>query len=57
MLDELIRFEIVDIDETTASIESIVTLENLWKLFKVVDNKLSQSEADQNKELLEVFVY
>ena len=54
MLEALIRYEIVQEDEITASTESIITTESLWKLFIIVEKKLYEKEANQNKELLEV---
>ena len=54
MLEALIRYEIIQEDEIAGSAGSIVTVECLWNLFLKVEETLTQSTANQNKELLEV---
>jgi len=54
MLEALIRYEIIQEDEIAGSAESIVTVDCLWSLFLKVEQTLTESTANQNKELLEV---
>ena len=54
MLEALIRYDVIEEDEIAGSAESIVTVDTLWQLFNKVEEKLAESTANQNKELLEV---
>ena len=54
MLEALIRYKVVQEDAITSSTESLVTIESLWKLFIIVENKLSESETNESIELLKV---